>query len=151
MSQMDSDRELVNAAIAQLKRRWDADDPEAGAAAIRTSDGQIFTSVAFDNINAGVTLCHETGAITQAYTLDLTVMASVCVCRNISDGRYVILAPCGICRERLARWGPAVKVAVPATRDATHWNWPALSDVHLSYWGRQFPDESGWPAEDGPS
>ncbi len=139
---MTVDQELVDAAIAQARRRYPSG--EGGAAAVRTASGAVFTSVGFDNIHPGAMLCHETGAILQAYTRNDAVTASVCVTRLGTDVTPIILPPCGICRERLALWGPDVAVAVPA-EDPTVWRSRRLSQVHLSYWGRQFPEESGWP------
>lgn len=67
---MGVDNELVQAAIDQMNSRWPA-SRDGGAAALRLADGRILTSVALDNLNAGVTLCHEAGAMCQAYTLDI--------------------------------------------------------------------------------
>lgn len=144
---MTTNQELVDAAVAQMRRRW-PEEGEAGAAAVRTTTGEIFTSVALDNLNPSVTLCHETGAIIQAHTLDLKVAASVCVYRPGTGADPVVLSPCGICRERLALWGPEVEVAVADSADPTRWHFRPLSQVHVSYWGRQFPEESGWAAID---
>ncbi|MEV6792390.1 cytidine deaminase [Streptomyces sp. NPDC051320] len=141
---MKLDQALVNAAIAQMNRRWPGDE-DAGAAAVYLDDGQILTSVALDNFNAGVTLCHEAGAFCQAYTLDRRVTASVCVNRVPEQGRTVILPPCGICQERLAVWGPGVEVGVPDPNDPTGWQARTLAEVNPYYWARQFT-EGGWPS-----
>lgn len=141
---MSVDQELVDAAVSQMDRRWPG-GVEGGAGAVRVSTGEIFTSVALDNLNAAATLCHETGAYIQAFTLDLAVTASVCVCRIESGAAPVILAPCGICRERLALWGPDVAVAVADPSDPTQWLSRKLSEVYKDYWGHQFPEESTWP------
>jgi cytidine deaminase len=136
------DQTLVDAAIEQMRRRW----PEReyrGAAAVYLDDGRILSSVALDNINAGVGLCHETGAFCQAYTLDHRVTASVCVC-EMPDGRIVVLAPCGICQERLALWGPDVEVAVADPDDPTAWQARTLAEVNPHYWAREFT-ERRWP------
>ncbi|WP_328330718.1 MULTISPECIES: cytidine deaminase [unclassified Streptomyces] len=140
---MKLDQALVDAAIAQMDRRWPGRE-DAGAAAVYLDDGRILTSVCFDNLNAGVTLCHEVGAYCQAYTLDRKVTASVCV--NRIAGRLVILAPCGICQERLALWGPGVEVAVPAPGAPGGWQARTLAEVNPYYWGREFADGGGWPS-----
>lgn len=137
--------ELVDAAIDQLTRRW----PEAGngvAAAVRLDDGTILTSVGLDNFNAAVNLCAETGAICQAYTLDRRVTASACVARQGDD--IVILAPCGVCRERLALWGPDVEVAVAAANAPNAWLMRPLGDLNPYYWAEQFTADGAWPAMD---
>ncbi|WP_406864036.1 cytidine deaminase [Streptomyces sp. HUAS MG47] len=141
---MKLDQALVDAALAQLERRWPADEP-GGAAAVYLDDGRILTSVGLDNLNGSVTLCHETGAICQAFTLDARITASVCVFRDPDDGRTIVFPPCGICQERLALWGPDVEVAVPDPGDRTRWQARTLAEVNPYYWGRQLVDE-GWPS-----
>ncbi|MFH9957582.1 cytidine deaminase [Streptomyces roseolus] len=141
---MTLDQELVDAAIAQLNRRWPPEEP-GGAAAVRLDDGRILTSVGFDNIHASVTLCQETGAYCQAYTLDRAVTASVCVFRDPEDGRHVILPPCGVCQERLALWGPDVEVGVPDPEDPTRWIARRLEEVNPYYWAPHFAG-GVWPS-----
>ena len=57
-----------------------------------------------------------------------------------------MLSPCGVCRERLAMYGPDVLVAVAARTDATVIEWKSLRDVLPNYWMTAFPDEltAGW-------
>jgi cytidine deaminase len=142
---MGLDQALVDAAIAQAELRWPGHE-EGGAAAVYLDDGRILTSVALDNINAGVSLCHETGAFCQAYTLNRRITASVCVCRLSDPRRYIILPPCGICQERLALWGPDVQVGIPEPDDPTRWQARTLAEVNPHYWARQFAD-GDWPTE----
>lgn len=137
---MQLDQVLVDAAIAQAERRWPAGE-SGGAAAVYLDDGRILTSVGLDNLNGGVSLCHETGAICQAYTLDKKITASVCVYRDRE--RVLILPPCGICQERLALWGPDVQVTVP---NVTGWIARTLREVNPFYWGSQFTGDGTGPA-----
>ena len=67
----------------------------------------------------------------EAYKLDNEVTASVCVSRE--KDKYHILAPCGICQERLYLWGPDVEVGVPFVEDTTQWEIKKLSEVHPYY------------------
>ncbi|MBU2670569.1 cytidine deaminase [Actinoplanes bogorensis] len=139
---MDLDQRLVDAAVDQMNRRWPAEE-YGGAAALYLEDGQILTSVCLDNINAGVTLCHETGAICQAYTLDKRVTASVCVGREAGTAEIFVLAPCGICQERLALWGPGVQAAVA---DPGGWRARTLLELNPYYWATRFGDGENWPS-----
>jgi cytidine deaminase len=134
------DQLLVDAAIAQARARF----PQgcAGAAALYTSDGRILTSVCLDTPNESANLCHETGAICEAYRLDLHVTASVCVSRSTPTDPFIILSPCGICQERLATWGLEVEVAVPSPTDPTQWQAKALRVVQPFYWHNAFDDVS---------
>jgi cytidine deaminase len=126
------DQQLIDAAIAQAIARFPRG--EAGAAAIRLSDGRVLTSVAFDGPNAATSLCHETGAILEAYRLGATVSASVCVSRLSPAEPFIVLAPCGICQERLAQWGMNVQVAVPLSGKPTKWQSKTLAEVQPYYW-----------------
>ena len=138
---MNLDQRLIDAAVDQLDRRW----PEADfavAAAVYLDDGRILTSVGLDNLNAAAGLCAETGALCQAYTMDRRVTASACVCRDAS-GTIGILAPCGICQERLALWGPEVQVAVAAPDG---WSVRTLAELNPYYWGTHFTDGNTWPS-----
>ncbi|AWS42552.1 cytidine deaminase [Streptosporangium sp. 'caverna'] len=138
------DQRLVDAAIDQMDRRWPADE-QGGAAAVYLDDGEILTSVGFDNLNGGVSLCQETGAICQAYTLNRKVTASVCVCRIPGREQILVLPPCGICQERLALWGPDVEVGVPDRTSPAGWCARTLREVNPFYWGSQFTDDGAWP------
>ncbi|MCZ0978864.1 cytidine deaminase [Streptomyces diastatochromogenes] len=138
------DQALVDAAVAPLEKRWTPDEP-GGAAAVCLDDGRVLTSVALDNVNAGVTLCQETGASCQAYALDRRVTASVCVFRAPEDGRFVVLPPCGICQERLALWGPGVEVGVPDPEDPTRRHARTLAELNPYHWARHFA-EGAWPS-----
>ena len=142
---MTLDQRLVDAAVDQLTRRW----PDGGyrvAAAVYLDDGEILTSVSFDNLNAAATLCAETGAYCQAYTMDRAITATACVCSD-DKGAISVLAPCGMCQERLALWGPDVEVAVADGADPTGWAKRTLGELYPHYWGMHFGD-GGWPAMD---
>src|SRR5699024_1648790 len=107
---MELDQRLVDAALDQVNRRW-PEGREAVASAVYLDDGEILTSISLDNLNAAATLCAETGAFVRAYTLDKPITASVCVSTEAGAADVTVLAPCGICQERLALWGPEVQVA----------------------------------------
>jgi cytidine deaminase len=142
---MNADQRLVDAAIDQMNRRWPAAE-DGGAAAVYLADGQILTSVCLDNLNGGVSLCHETGAICQAYTLDKRLTASVCVTRSAGSDEITVLAPFGICQERLALWGPEVSVGVGDPGSPSGWSARTLLEVNPFYWGAHFADGGRWPS-----
>ncbi len=123
---------LVDAAIQQALTRFPSG--YAGAAAIRTETGQILTSVCFEPPNSGAGLCHETGAYCEANRLGARVVASVCVSRSEPGKPFLILAPCGICQERLALWGPDVEVAVAVPGQPSEWESKLLSELQPHYW-----------------
>lgn len=98
------------------------------------------TGTAPDAINAAVAVCHEIEPYCAAFRLGRSVVASVCLHRQ-SGGRTVVLSPCGVCRERLAVYGPNVLVAVADAEDATLAVWKPLKAVLPDYWMTAFPDE----------
>jgi cytidine deaminase len=140
------DQKLIDAAVDQLDRRW-PDSSSAVAAAVYIDDGSILTGVSLDNINAAMNLCAETGPITQAYTLDRRITASVCVCRDEANpGNYLVLAPCGACQERLALWGQDVQVGVAEASAAEGWSSRSLIEVNPFYWVTVFEKGGAWPS-----
>ena len=129
---MPLDQSLVDAAIRQALARFPSG--YAGAAAIRTETGQVLTSVCFDPPNPGAGLCHEAGAYCEANRLGARVVASVCVSRSEPGRPFLILAPCGICQERLALWGSDVEVAVAVAGKPSEWESKLLSELQPHYW-----------------
>ena len=132
------DQSLVDAAVRQALERFPTGC--AGAAAVRTDTGQVLTSVALDAPNTGASLCHETGALCEANRLGARVVASVCVSRSEPSKPFLILAPCGICQERLAIWGPEVEVAVAIPGSPGSWQSRHLGEVQPHYWRNAVTD-----------
>lgn len=135
---MSLDQALVDAAIRQALERFPSG--YAGAAAVRTDAGHVLTSVSFDPPNAGAALCHETGAFCEANRLGVRVIASACVSRSEPGKPFLILAPCGICQERLALWGPDVEVAVAVPGSPGSWQPRRLGEVQPHYWRNALED-----------
>ena len=132
---MKLDQTLVNAAIDFVKNRFPRDEPWEGASAMYTDDGSILISTAPETVNDSVSLCHEAGAICEAYKLNKNIVATVCVSRD-DKGNFVILTPCGVCQERLMYWGPNVQAAVPDESDSTKWEVKTLAEIQPYYWGK---------------
>jgi cytidine deaminase len=137
------DQELVDAAIELARNRFGG-TPWSGAAALRLDDGTVLTSTAPDFPNQAVSLCHETGALCEAFKLGRSVTGSVCVTAADEDRGYWVLAPCGVCQERLFAHGPDVEVAVPEPADPRRWRALRLRDVQPHWFARVFSDDV-WP------
>jgi cytidine deaminase len=133
---MKLDSNLIEAAQAFVKSRF-PDETWAGAAAMYTEDGQLLISTAPEVVNASVDLCHEAGAICEAYKLNKKITATVCVSRD-EQGRFHILTPCGVCQERLFVWGGNIEAAVPLDSDSTKWQIKTLSELQPYYWRKPF-------------
>jgi cytidine deaminase len=123
-----------------------ADNDEHGAAAMLLDDGTVLVGTAPEAVNPSVQVCHEIEPFCAAHRLGRRIVASVCLHRR-AGGRIVVLSPCGVCRERLAVYGPGVLVAVAGPPDASSVVWRPLADVLPNYWMTAFPDEinPGWP------
>ena len=143
---MQVDQALFDAAVDQLYARWPGTHTGV-AAAVYLSDGSILTGVSFDNINAAMTLCAETGPICQANTMGKAITASICIAQEEGGQGPHVLAPCGACQERLALWGPDVGVGVACADSDTGWESKTLIEVHPHYWAAVYAEESGWPTQ----
>jgi cytidine deaminase len=130
--------ELYIAAREFLEKRFSQDVPWVGACAVRLSNGEILTSTGFQEIpNEAARLCHETGAICEAYNRNHAITDFLCISRN-DKLEYEILPPCGICQERLFYWGPNISIAVPSLPSTTNWHYVPLDKVQPYYWYKPY-------------
>ena len=116
------------------------DESHRGAAAMLLGDGTILTGTSPDAINPSVEVCHEIEPYTAAFRLGQPVVASVCLHR-MPGGDFVVLSPCGVCRERLAVHGPDVLAGVADDADPGTVRWLPLRELLPHYWMTVFPDE----------
>ncbi len=101
------DQALIRAAEDALRRGFDARHHDV-AAAVRTRSGAIF--LGFDIIGLH-TPCAEPVAFGAAVTAgDREVESMVAVCRQ--GRKYVVLSPCGTCRQMLFDYAPTASVIV---------------------------------------
>jgi len=131
---------VVDACRTLIDSRF-PDDSERGAATMLLADGTILTGTSPDAANSSVEVCHEIEPYCGAFRLGQSIVASVCLHR-VADGRFLVLSPCGVCRERLAVHGPDVLVAVADETDPTTVQWETLKDVLPHYWLTVFPEET---------
>ena len=131
------DQRLVDAAIDFVEHRFPG-MPYEGAAAMYTEDGEILVSTALEVLNESVALCHEVGAMCEAYAKNKKITATVCVSRE-PDGRMIILPLCGVCLERMWLWGGDVEIATPLENEPTRWRAVTLEDAHPNYWRKYLP------------
>jgi cytidine deaminase len=141
---MTADSALFDAATALIERRLGAASWKT-AAAIRLDDGSILTGIGLVNFSSAAGLCAEVGPLAQAYTADRRVVDSICVNRSEDRGRDLVLAPCGLCQERLALWGPDVEVGVADSRAPAGWSSRRLAELMPYYWAGSFSADDRWP------
>ncbi len=141
---MPADTELYNAAVSLIERRLSSAD-WATAAALRFDDGSIKVGICLDNFSSGMGLCAEVGPICESFTNDQKVIASICVNRVKDREHDLVMAPCGLCQERLALWGPDVEVGVPDAKAIGGWRSRRLVDLNPYYWATAFFEDGRWP------
>jgi cytidine deaminase len=137
------DQTLVDAAIDLARGRFHH-EPWSGATALRLDNGVILTSTGPDAPTVAASLCHETGGICEAFKLGRRIVAAVSVTKAEHTGDYWILAPCGICQERLFAHGPDVQIGVPDPTDPRRWHTLRLRDLQPHWFRHVFPGET-WP------
>lgn len=103
MSDLDT---LIDAARAAAEHAYAPYSHFRVGAAARTADGRVFTGCNVENASYGATICAERNAIFQmvaagARRLDTLV---------IYTATNTPAAPCGICRQVMAEFGPQARV-----------------------------------------
>jgi cytidine deaminase len=135
---MNVEATLYKTAVELIEKRY----PQGwgGAAAVMTASGAILTSVAPDTNNDALSLCMEVGAYLEAHKLSDPVTHSLCIYRDDEASEFIVLSPCGICRERLAYWGGDVLAAVTnpenrlvfkSIRELLPYHWEAVNGSAL--------------------
>lgn len=143
---MQVDQELYDAAVVLIETRL-ADHAWRTAAALRLDDGTVLTGIGLANFNSAAGLCAEVGPMAQAYTSGRGVVASICVNRSSDRDGDLVLAPCGVCQERLALWGPDVEVGVADSEARSGWSSRRLAELMPHYWATSFFEGGRWPTQ----
>lgn len=127
-------REIFNKlyleAKALMERRFTS---EGGVGAVMLEDGSILTSVWNETLNSAVDLCAETGAILEAHKLNKKITHSLCLIRD-ENGSEKIIAPCGVCQERLFYFGKDVVCAINS--DVNDIKFKSLNELQPYYWNK---------------
>jgi cytidine deaminase len=112
-----ADAELIEAAIAAIKRRYRYDWQEVGAA-LRTRSGKVFTGVNLDAYLGRMAVCAEAVALGHAVVdlgdagVDLIVAVRHPAPED-ADQAIKVVSPCGACRELIFDYDPNARVIVP--------------------------------------
>jgi cytidine deaminase len=112
-----SDRDLIAAATAAIKRRYRDDWQEVGAA-LRTRTGKVFTGVNLDAYLGRMAVCAEAVALGRAVVDagDAGIETIVAVRHpppREKDQTAAVVSPCGACRELIFDYDPQARVIVP--------------------------------------
>lgn len=143
---MDSESELAlhdaAVAIAKEQSQRDADGEGVGAAAL-TDAGETLTGVWIDAMVDSAWLCAETGPISEAHRTGRKLVASICV-RWTPATDAAVLAACGICQERLAIFGPDLKIGLPDSAERG-FRFETLAALRPFPWWDSIDDDSSTP------
>ena len=104
---------------------------EGGVGVVRIEDGRLLTSVWNETLNSAVDLCAETGAILEAHKLNKKITHSLCLVVD-ENGEEKILAPCGVCQERLFYFGGDVLCALTGSIDNLQFK--SLNELQPYFW-----------------
>ena len=81
----------------------------AVAAAVKTTDGKIFTGVNVENASYGLTVCAERVALFNAIAAGCRAFTHLLVTSNDDNN---LPLPCGACRQVLMEFSPDIKITV---------------------------------------
>lgn len=123
--------EMYSEAKALLDSRYGS--LEGGVGVVRIEDGRYLTSVWNETLNSAVDLCAETGAILEAHKYNKRITHSLCLIRN-EKGEEKVVAPCGVCQERLFYFGGEVVCAVSAKCGEVEFK--SLNELQPYYWNK---------------
>ena len=108
------DHNLVQAAIAASRHAYIPYSHYAVGAAIRTASGEIFTGCNVENAAYSAAICAERTALVKAVSEGHRDFAAVAVVTRNGG------SPCGLCRQTLYEFAPAMRVILADLGGAVH-------------------------------
>ena len=112
MTGSERDRLLAAARVA-MARAWAPYSGFRVGAAVRGASGAVYAGCNVENASYPVSLCAERGAIAAAILAGETTIDAVLIVSGASDP----CPPCGMCRQALAEFGPAMEVVLAGSGD----------------------------------
>lgn len=98
------DLTLVRAAVEAMKNSYSPYSHFPVGAALRASDGRIFTGCNIENVSFGMTNCAERTAVFKAVSEGARSFDVIAVAANQTPW------PCGACRQVLAEFSPDIRI-----------------------------------------
>ncbi|MEA1993373.1 MAG: cytidine deaminase [Euryarchaeota archaeon] len=105
------DYELIERA-KETADRLHVDDLHEVAAALRTTDGTVFTGIHIEANVGFADVCGEVAALCHAVAHGYREFDSIVAIWGDGEGNYRLLSPCGRCRELLSDFGIDIWVIV---------------------------------------
>jgi cytidine deaminase len=119
----EADRAVLQAAIDAADRLYVQGIQEVGAA-LRTTDGQIFSGIHFETATGFANVCGEVAAICCMVAAGHRNLAIVAAVWRDPEGKHYLLPPCGRCREVISDFNPEACVIITTMPD--HWDAAAI-------------------------
>jgi cytidine deaminase len=107
------DRDLLEQARGACDQSYSPYSDFAVGAAVRTSDGAVFTGTNVENASYGLSMCAERTAIFKAVTEGHRDLETLAVAGQ--DGTEA--SPCGACRQVIREFNPSMTILVSTGTD----------------------------------
>ena len=108
----EKDKELIQAAIKTLDRLYKKGRHEV-AAALRCKDGKVYTGIHIEAKYSGYAdICGEVAAICVAVADGQSEFDTIVAVVKDEKGDYIILEPCGRCRDVISDFGMDINVII---------------------------------------
>ncbi len=98
--------ELKAAAVAMLDRAYCPYSHFAVGAALECADGTVFTGCNIENAAFSPTICAERTAVAKAVSEGHTDFVRIVIAGRSTD----FCVPCGVCRQVLREFAPAIEI-----------------------------------------
>jgi cytidine deaminase len=106
-------------------------------AAVRVSDGRVFSACNVENASLGLSICAERAAVFQAVAAGCREIAAVVVYTPTAS----VVTPCGACRQVIAEFGP--KALIVCICDSAERSETTLDSLLPAAFGAKLPGKAG--------
>ena len=107
-----SNRALARRALEALVHAYSPYSRLRVGAALRATDGRIFTGCNVENASFGLTSCAERTALVKAISEGARELDALAIA---TDGERPLM-PCGACRQMLSEFAPRLRILVASPR-----------------------------------